>query len=106
MAHPKQQDSIRYVTDIVNLSVTLDEVITRESSQPITRALSKGKEGYFELVYRRLSVDFRVGEAPIVLWMLDLIQAQLGALARLQHETSLPPFLPEGAQTGASALDG
>lgn len=105
MAHPKQQDSIRYVTDIVNLSVTLDEVISRDTSQPITRALSRGKEGYFDLVYRRLSVDFRVGEAPIVLWMLDL-QAQLGALARLQHETSLPPFLPEGAQTGASALDG
>lgn len=106
MAHPRQSDSIRYLTDIVNLSVALDEAITREKSQPIPRALSRGKDDYFDLVFRRLSVDFRVGEAPIVLWMLDLIQAQLAALARLQHETPLPPVVPDGARLGASVLDG
>lgn len=106
MAQRQQEDSSRYATDIVNLSVALDEAITLENSQPIARALSTAKEDYFELVYRRLSVDLRVREGEIVLWMLDLIQAQLAALARLQHERSQPLFVPDAPQPGASALGG
>ncbi|HKR28815.1 MAG TPA: hypothetical protein VJS11_15225 [Acidobacteriaceae bacterium] len=106
MAQRQQDDLSRYVTDIVNLSVALDEATTLANSQPIARTLRKAKEDYFELVYRRVLLDFSVGDAPAVLWMLDLIQAQLAALARLQHETSLPPVVPDGARTAVSALDG
>jgi len=106
MAHPMRESSNRYLTDIVNLSVTLDEAISRDDSERAGQALSKGKERYFDLAYRRLSVDFRVGDGPIVLWLLDLIQAELATLARLQHERSLPPLVRNGAQPAASALDG
>lgn len=106
MAHPKQELSSRYLTDIVNLSVALDEAITRHDAERISRALRDGKERYFGLVYRRLSVEFSAADAAVVFWLLDVIQAELATLARLQHDKPLPPLLRNGAQPGASALEG
>ena len=106
MDHPNQDNSNRYMTDIVNLSVSLDTVITRDDSERITQALIQGKERYFDLVFRHLSVDFRPRDAAVVLWMLDIIQARLATLARLQYEKSPTAGVPDGSWPGAFTLDG
>lgn len=46
----------------------------------------RGNEQYFELVFGRLSLDFRPKDSPVVLWVLDVVQARLAALERLQHQ--------------------
>lgn len=82
--HPSQ-----YVSDILNLNRRLNTVIRGDDFEAITRVLIQGHEQYFDLVFRRLSLDFRPQETPVVLWLLDIIQARLAALERLQHENSL-----------------
>jgi hypothetical protein len=106
MAHPYPDDSNRYLTDIVNLSASLDEVIARGDQGRLLRALSQGKERYFDLVFRRLSLEFRPGDAAIVLWMLDFIQIRLADLARLQLERSVPAGARDGWEASAAGLDG
>lgn len=106
MAQPVQDDSRRYLTDMVNLTMMLNAVILRNDVERITPSLNKGKEQYFDLIHRRLSINFSPEDAAVAFWMLDILQDQLATLARLQHET---PFLPEArdrSEPGAAALDG
>ena len=82
---PGPDNPTQYVTDILNLNRRLQCVDTGDDVQRITSTLIRGNEQYFELVFRRLSLDFRPKDTPVVLWMLDVIQARLAALERLQH---------------------
>lgn len=106
MADPNQNNSDRYITDIVNLCVSLDRVITRDDSERITQELIAGKEEYFDLVLRRMLLDFRPNEAAVVLWMLDIVQLQLATMARLQYGNSPSAGVPDSSAPGAFALDG
>lgn len=106
MVHPCNDDSSRYLKDIVNISLALDEVIRRNDARRLQRALSRGKEDYFDLVFRRLSVDFVPRDTAVVLWLLDLIQAKLATLAQLQHERSLLPEAQDEPEEDAFAGNG
>lgn len=106
MVHPRQDDSHRYLTEVVKLNMSLDGVLRRRDPRRITRALITGKEQYFDLVFRRLRLDFRSADAAVVLWMLDLIHERLAALARLQYQKSLPPGVPDRLKTGLFILNG
>lgn len=106
MADPNQDNSNRYMTDIVNLCVSLDMFITRNDSERITRELIEGKEEYFDLVFRRLLVDFPPNHAAVALWMLDIVQVQLATMARLQYGNAQSAGVPDGTAPGAFALDG
>ena len=77
MIHPEPDHPKQYVTDILNLNTCLDAMAAGHDSQRITSALNQGKDQYLELVFRRLSLDFRPQDTPVVLWMLDVIQARL-----------------------------
>ena len=88
MTHPKWDDPSRYVADVLNLHASLDVVTSEDDLQRITRALIQGKERYFDLVFRRLSLDFGQKEAAIALWMLDIVQARLAFLDRLRRQKS------------------
>lgn len=89
MTDPKWDDPRQYVADVLNLHASLDLVNTEDDLQGITRTLIQGKERYFELVFRRLSLEFGQKEAAVALWMLDVVQARLAFLDRLRHEKSL-----------------
>ena len=88
MSDPKWDDPNRYVADVLNLNASLDLVSAENDLQTITRALIQGKERYFDLVFRRLSLDFDQKEAAVAMWMLDIIRARLASIERLRHQKS------------------
>ncbi|HEV2273046.1 MAG TPA: hypothetical protein VGR96_02705 [Acidobacteriaceae bacterium] len=88
MSDPKWDDPNRYVADVLNLHASLDLISAENDLQTITRALIQGKERYFDLVFRRLSLDFDQKEAAVAMWMLDIIQARLASIERLRHQKS------------------
>lgn len=86
MTGRKPDDTNQYATDVLNLNAYLEAVATGDDLQRITRALIQGKERYFDLVFRRLSLDFCPMDDAILLWMMDLAQARLAYLERLRHQ--------------------
>lgn len=88
MSDPKWDDPNEYVADVLNLHGSLDLVTAEHDLQTITRALIQGRERYFDLVFRRLSLNFDQKEAAVVMWMLDMVQARLASIERLRHQKS------------------
>ncbi|HLJ77335.1 MAG TPA: hypothetical protein VKT75_07975 [Acidobacteriaceae bacterium] len=82
----KPDDTNQYVTDVLNLNASLEAVATGDDLHRITGALIQGKEQYFDLVFRRLSLDFRPKDDAILLWMMDIAQARLASLERLRYQ--------------------
>jgi hypothetical protein len=84
MTRPEPDDANKYVADILKLNVRLNSVTSKDDMEKITIALNRGNEQYFGLVFRRLSLGFHPKDTAIVLWLLDLIQARLAHLEKLQ----------------------
>ena len=89
MTSSEPDDTIRYVTDTLDLNMSLDAVNIGDNSERNARALIQGNERYFDLVFRRLFLEFQPKHTAIVLWMLDIIQARLSALERLRDQNLL-----------------
>ena len=89
MAQPVPDDANKYVIDILNLNRRLAAATRHDNLQRITSALTQGQDLYFDLVFRRLFLDFRPKHTAVVLWLLDLIQARLADLERLKDQKSL-----------------
>lgn len=87
MARREANDPTKYMVEILNLTRRLDAVTARHGFQRITSTLSRGRERYLDLVFRRLFLDFLPRDTAIVLWLLDVIQARLAALERLQQKS-------------------
>ncbi|HKO17417.1 MAG TPA: hypothetical protein VJU82_00870 [Acidobacteriaceae bacterium] len=86
MARREPDDPIQYATDTLNLTMLLYAVNPQDRCETITRTLLQSEEQYLNLVFRRLGLDFRPKDTAIVLWMmLDIIQARLATLERLQR---------------------
>lgn len=88
MARRGPDDPIQFATDTLNLAMLLYAVNPEDRCETITRTLLKSEEQYLDLVFRRLPLDFRPRDTAIILWMLDIIQARLATLERLQHYTT------------------
>ncbi|HKO17508.1 MAG TPA: hypothetical protein VJU82_01340 [Acidobacteriaceae bacterium] len=106
MTHPEPYDPNQYVTDILDLHMRLDDVAVGDDSQRITSALIQGKEQYFDLVFRRLFLDFRPKDTAVVLWMLDIIQARLAALERLHRQKSVTSGVDTSARKSRLPVHG
>ena len=91
MAKRKIDDQIQYVRDTLDLIMSLYAVNPDDPSETIKRTLLQGKDEYFDLVFRRLAVDFYPKDVAIVLWMLDIIQARLASLERKRHQKTPKP---------------
>lgn len=88
MSDPKRDDPNQYVADVLNLHASLDVLNAEDDVQRMTRALNQARQRYFDLVFRRLSLDFDQKQAAIALWMLDLVQARLAFLERQRRQKS------------------
>ena len=88
MARREPNDPTQYLLEILNLTRRLDTVTARHSFERITSTLRRGRERYLDLVFRRLFLDFLPRDTAIVLWLLDVIQARLAALERLEQQNA------------------
>ena len=91
MSDPKRDDPNQYVADVLDLHASLDVLTAEDDVQSTTRTLIQARQRYFDLVFRRLSLDFDQKQAAIALWMLDLVQARLTFLERLRGQKSPRP---------------
>ena len=91
MAKRKIDDQIQYMRDALDLIMSLYAVNPDDPSETIKRTLLQGKDEYFDLVFRRLAVDFYPKDVATVLWMLDIIQARLASLERKRHQKTPEP---------------
>ena len=91
MSDPKRDDPNQYVADVLNLHASLDVLTAENDVQSMTRTLTEARERYFDLVFRRLFLDFDQKQGAIALWMLDLVQARLTFLERLRSQNSPKP---------------
>lgn len=82
----------RFLADAVNLGASLDSPATQEDLTSIRRLLTNGRQQYFALAVRRLTLDFTPAESAIALWMMDIIQSRLTVLDRLMHQTVQRPL--------------
>ncbi|HEV2277486.1 MAG TPA: hypothetical protein VGS02_04900 [Acidobacteriaceae bacterium] len=88
MSDSKRDDPNQYAADVLNLHASLDVLTAEDDAQSTTRALIEARQRYFELVFRRLSLDFDQKQAAVALWMLDVVQARLTSLERLRGQKS------------------
>lgn len=88
MSDPKRDDPTQYVADVLNLHASLDVLTAEDDVQSTTRTLTEARERYFDLIFRRLFLDFDQKQGAIALWMLDLVQARLTFLERLGGQKS------------------
>lgn len=97
----------RFLADAVDLGASLDATAAQEDATSMTRVLSAGRQQYFSLSVRRLTLDFTPGESAIALWMMDIIQARLTALDRLLQQAVLPSAgtrRPRGRRTARGGI--